>query len=277
MTNKYKIYRLNLTQQRFEGFLKTPVLWSSNTVYNLTQFQIEHQSISFDIEINSKQRLGKYVERFVSFQLSQDLSIEVIAENVQISKDKITLGELDCLLYQNGNPIHLEVIYKFYIYDSDIGDDELACWIGPNRKDSLLEKLDKLKQKQLPLLHSDECLDYLKTIPIDASTIWQQVYFKAQLFIPLDTKNVSFSKINKDCVVGFYIHHKDLGLHKFKEAKFYIPNKKDWLMVPHTNVNWMSYKDFATTCDPYLDREFSPMCWIKSQHGELQKFFLIWW
>ena len=27
----------------------------------------------------------------------------------------------------------------------------------------------------------------------------------------------------------------------------------------------------------YLDRQFSPMCWMKTTTGELKKFFLIWW
>lgn len=265
---------MNLTQQRFEGFLKTPILWSSNSIYNLTQFQIEHQSISFDVEIDSKQRLGKYVERFVSYQLSQDPSIELIAENIQISKDKITLGELDCLLYQNRNPIHLEVIYKFYLFDETIDKDSLQCWIGPNRKDSLIEKLEKLKEKQLPLLYSEECKSYLKSINLYSENILQQVYFKAQLFVPLSMEETHY-KINSDCIVGFYINQTELK--QFKDAKFYIPNKKDWLIVPHANISWLNYDEFVLESESYLQREFSPMCWIKLNTGELKKFFLVWW
>ena len=57
------------TQLRFEGFLKTPTLWESSPVHELTQFEIEQKSIIIDSEIDTKQRLGKYVERFVSHQL----------------------------------------------------------------------------------------------------------------------------------------------------------------------------------------------------------------
>ena len=38
-------------------------------MFELTQFKIEQKSIVFDTKIDAKQRLGKYVERFVSHQL----------------------------------------------------------------------------------------------------------------------------------------------------------------------------------------------------------------
>ena len=79
---------MNTTQQRFEGFLNTPVLWKDSEVYYLTQFKIEQELLSFDQVIDSNQRLGKYVERFVSFQLSQDKSIEIVSENIQTGKIK---------------------------------------------------------------------------------------------------------------------------------------------------------------------------------------------
>ena len=266
---------MNTTQQRFEGFLNTPTLWKSNAVYNLTQFEIEQKSISFNLEIDSNQRLGKYVERFVSYQLSKDNSIKTIAENIQISKNKITLGELDCILLKGEKPIHLEIIYKFYLYDASLGKDYLQHWIGPNRKDSLVEKLDKLQQKQLPLLYSKECLRYLQSIDLNVKDIEQQVYFKAQLFVPFRMNTAIESSINKDCIVGFYIHQEELS--QFKNAKFYIPSKKDWLIIPHTNIDWLHYKDFVRESSTYLQRQFSPLCWIKTNTGELKKIFLVWW
>ena len=266
---------MNTTQQRFEGFLNTPVLWKDSEVCSLTQFKIEQELLSFNQVIDSNQRLGKYVERFVSFQLSRNSTIKIISENIQISKDKITLGELDCILIKNKKPIHLEIVYKFYLYDSSIGNESLHHWIGPNRKDSLREKLDKLQQKQLPLLYSKECLEYLQSIDLNAKDIEQQVYFKAQLFVPFRMNTAIESSINKDCIVGYYFKPHELV--QFKGAKFYIPTKKDWLMIPHTNVDWTAYERYLEESKNYLNRQFSPMCWMKTTTGELKKFFLIWW
>ena len=261
------------TQLRFEGFLNTPTLWEATAVYKLRQLKIEQKSIVFDTKIDAKQRLGKYVERFVSHQLANTVGITLIAENIQISKDKITLGELDCLFFMNENPIHLEVIYKFYLYDST--KQGLDCWIGPNKKDRLVEKLEKLQQKQLPLLYSKECEKYLKSISLHSADISQQVYFKAQLFLPLRMGRSIDTPINTDCISGFYCTPDKLT--EFKDAKFYIPSKKDWLVIPHTNVGWISYEKYLEESKNYLDRQFSPMCWMKTSKGELKKFFLIWW
>ena len=139
----------------------------------------------------------------------------------------------------------------------------------------MVEKLDKLQQKQLPLLYSKECLEYLQSIDLNAKDIEQQVYFKAQLFVPFRMNTAIESSINKDCIVGYYFKPHELV--QFKDAKFYIPTKKDWLMIPHTNVGWMAYEKYLEESKNYLNRQFSPMCWMKTTTGELKKFFLIWW
>ena len=151
-------------QKRYEGFLQTNCLWDNDTVYNLNQFEIQPTFTKIDVEIDDKLRLGKYIERLVSYQLTQEKSIAILCENIQIQKEKVTLGELDCIILKEKKPIHLEIIYKFYLYDPAVGDTEVAHLIGPNRKDSLIDKLKKLKEKQLPLLFTEECADYLKSI-----------------------------------------------------------------------------------------------------------------
>ena len=263
-----------IIQKRFDGFLHTNSLWENNTVYGLKQFDIEQQSIKFNAAINEKLRLGKYVERFVSYQLEQESTIDIIAENIQIQQNKRTIGELDCILLDNKKPIHLEVIYKYYLYDYSSGNSEIEHFVGPNRKDALVEKLKKLKEKQLPLLYSKQCLEYLESIDIKASEIEQYVYFKAQLFIPYNTSLV-LNQLNQDCIVGFYIYEKELDV--FKEAKFFIPYKKDWLQQPHKNVDWLTFGNFKETIANYLLRKFSPLIWLKKPNGEIYKCFVVWW
>ncbi|MEW4925720.1 DUF1853 family protein [Algibacter sp. 2305UL17-15] len=264
-----------MTQKRYEGFLKTPFLWKNDAVSNLWQFEIDAKSDKIDIDLDEKLRLGKYVERLVSFELGQQNDISVLAENIQIQDDKLTLGELDCLLLRNGKPIHLEIIYKFYLYDASVGSNEIDHFIGPNRKDSLIEKLTKLKDKQLPLLFSDACKPYLDALNLNSEAILQQVYFKAQLFVPFSNQDLQLKTLNNDCVVGFYINLNELDA--FAACKFYIPNKKDWLVTPHTNVNWLNFETFKTVAKDYIAQKFSALCWVKDKTGELKKVFLVWW
>ncbi|SFC85744.1 DUF1853 family protein [Algibacter pectinivorans] len=264
-----------MLQKRYEGFLKTPCLWKEDDVYGLQQFKIDYISEQIDVEIDDNLRLGKYVERFVSFEIEQQPDISVLAENIQIQDGKTTLGEIDCLLKRNGKPIHLEVIYKFYLYDKSVGDTEIEHFIGPNRKDSLIEKLTKLREKQLPLLYTDACKPYLDKFDLKAKDITQEVYFKAQLFVPFAKQDTALKTLNPNCVVGFYINQNDLE--RFEDCKFFIPNKKDWLLEPHTYVNWLSFDTFKINTKNYFDEQFSTLCWVKFKTGELKKLFLVWW
>ncbi len=262
-------------QQQYTGFLQTHRLWKNDVVYSLQQFEIAQKEVAFNLAINTKLRLGKYIERFVSFQLQQEKAIQLLAENIQIQRGKITLGELDCLLLKNDKPIHLEVIYKFYVYDTSVGSSEIEHCIGPNRKDSLVQKITKLKDKQLPLLYSSECESYLEELGLESSEIEQQVYFKAQLFVPFTQQDVQLKVLNSNCIVGFYINQKELQL--FTECKFYIPTKKNWLIKPHTQVDWQHYSSFEKEVSEILNKETSPLCWMKHPNGEISKFFMVWW
>ena len=210
----------------------------------------------------------------VSFELASHKNIRILAENVQIQNGKTTLGELDCLLKKDKQVIHLEIVYKFYLYDDHIGDSEIDHFIGPNRKDALTEKLSKLKNKQLPLLHTAPCRDYLKTLGLRIDDIIQKVYFKAQLFLPYQ-KEIKLTQLNPDCIYGFYFHRNQLE--QFKSCKFFIPNKKDWLVIPYPNVDWLNFNDFEEKVNAFFDDEYSPMVWIKSKNGEIRKAFVVWW
>lgn len=262
-------------QQQYTGFLQTPCLWEKDAVFGLQQFEIAQNDVAFNLAINTKLRLGKYIERFVSFQLQQEKAIQILAENIQIQREKITLGELDCLLLKDEKTIHLEVIYKFYVYDTTVGESEIDHCIGPNRKDSLVQKITKLKDKQLPLLYATECESYLEELNLDSSEIEQQVYFKAQLFVPYTQQNIQLKTLNSDCIVGFYIHQKELTA--FTECKFYIPTKKDWLITPHSQVAWQNYLSFEKEVSEILNKKTSPLCWMKHPNGEISKFFMVWW
>jgi hypothetical protein len=267
--------KTKIIQKRYEGFLKTNSLWKNDAVYQIQQFKIDPSFVKINVAIDEKLRLGKYIERFVSYQLEKEKNISILCENIQIQKEKITLGELDCIILKEQKPIHLEIIYKFYLYDASVGKTEIDHFIGPNRKDSLVEKLNKLKDKQLPLLYSNECSNYLKTINLKASKIEQQVYFKAQLFVPFSNNDVHLSVLNNNCICGFYINKKELE--NFADCKFFIPNKKDWIVIPHKNVNWLNFKEFKIQAKDFYETKRSPLCWVKKQNGELVKIFLIWW
>ncbi|OUR91869.1 hypothetical protein A9Q87_08685 [Flavobacteriales bacterium 34_180_T64] len=261
---------------QYSGFLDTPLLWQADSILGLNQFQIpEQNTTAFNDTINSKLRLGKRVERFVSHLLISNASIDIIAENLQIQRGKLTLGELDSLINYKGKPIHLEIVYKFYLYDESVGATELEHWIGPNRKDSLINKLTKLKEKQLPNLYRLETKELLKQFNLKSEAIEQFVYFKAQLFVPIQLIHNSFKLINNECIKGIYVKISELD--QLSKCKFHIPTKINWLVEIHTQIDWLSFEQFIPKIEIITSQHTAPLCWIKYPNGEVIKCFVVWW
>lgn len=265
---------LNNIQAQYNGYVQTSLLWK-NSVLGLKQLRFPTKVITiFNETIPDNLRLGKRVERFVSHELKQHNEIEILIENIQIQNKKITIGELDCIIKLDKTPIHLEIVYKFYLYDEQVGTKELDHWIGPNRNDSLISKLTKLKEKQLPLLYNPFTKPILDTLDLKVNDIQQFVCFKAQLFVPYQ-KEVEFTLLNKECVNGFYIPISEIV--QFKDCKFYIPLKINWLVEIQTQVNWLTYPLFSEKIHQIIDQKKAPLCWIKFPNGTLEKFFVAWW
>jgi hypothetical protein len=262
---------------RFLGYQNTHLLWNGCIREDVPKsFKLPklNQSISPSTPFK-RVRLGKLTESFFFSELELVNSINVLAKNIQIRKDKITIGELDCIIAHHSIIKHIELVYKFYLYDELDPTNELVNWIGPNRKDSLMEKLDKLANKQFPLIEREETKQALAELAIPQSdTLEQYTYFKAQLFIPYN-QTVSFDKINKDCVEGFYLNLSDLN--EFSHNTFFIPDKLDWLSQPQADINYQGFPPFLVELNHWLSNEKSPMCWMRSNDGTLSKLFVVWW
>ena len=130
-------------QEQFIGVINTPNLWLSNLL-GIEQLLLEHENdISFSTQKEIPFRLGKRVEVFISEYLKSQRDISIIAENSQIFNGKLNIGEIDFIINHLNKIIHLELSYKFYILNPKLNENQIDCWIGPNNKDSLRQKLDK--------------------------------------------------------------------------------------------------------------------------------------
>ncbi len=262
-------------QRRYLGLMATPLLWDTDTLMGLTQFELPEASPFQPIApIPDHIRLGKYVEVLLSNHLHHCPTVAVLGENIQIIYNKHTIGELDGLLHYKDTTIHLEIAYKFYLLDPTEGSTPLAQWIGPNRRDSLVQKLTKLKERQFPLLYNSYTKTYLDSLEIDPNTCVQRVHFKAQLFV-LYGYTLTVTDINPNAVVGYYIHFHELAI--FSKDKFYIPNKIDWLQQAHTQVPWINFTAFKAALALYFEKQSAPLVWVKKPSGDLQKVFVVWW
>ena len=262
-------------QVLYQAYCNTHLLWKNADIKSLKQFNLSQVNTTTFIRTLDKQlRLGQLAEQFAFNQMATCSAITILAENIQIQNYKQTVGELDALLLLNHLPIHLEIVYKFYLYDATLGPSEIECWIGPNRKDRLIDKLNKLTQKQFPLLFTNACQHTLKQLNLGHHNFEQQVLFKAQLFVPY-AHQIHCELLNKDCITGFYINTEQLE--QFKTHKFYIPIKLDWFIAPHKAVRWVNIAQFKITSQVFIAQKRSPLIWIKSNTGKMSKAFLVWW
>jgi hypothetical protein len=203
----------------------------------------------------------------------------MIAHNLPIYEDKITKGEIDFLVddLTSNLVMHIELVYKFYLLDSPDDSMKNDQWIGPNRKDSLVLKVDKTNRHQLPLLKSSLCKKPLEILGLNQENVEQRVWFKAQLFTPYLHEFKWKSDLNKKCNEGFWCRMEDFKKFASDEDSFCIPEKKNWMVNPELNENWYSKDSTLNEIKKYLDVQRSPMCWMKNKEGQTKKFFIVWW
>lgn len=270
-------------KDQYMGFLDSTLLWGNTSLFGLLQFHLPNSkgiiSENLPILISENEVLGKRVEHFFEYYINRSSMYRLIAKNIQIFKDKITIGELDFLIedIQQERILHIELVYKFYVYDPQKSDHTLERWIGPNRKDGLLEKITKLKTKQLPLLHRPETLLVLNKMGIHTDHIVQQVCFFGNLFVPVSHKDKSLPGINNNCIVGFWMAIRDFTSEKYGGDLYYIPQKKDWITNPEQHTDWYTFDTILEPLNIELSQKKSPLLWIKSNEGFFSKCFIVWW
>lgn len=274
----------NRVAKQFEGFLNTPALWR-NYFQEIQQFQLPQikdpleKPIAEDLpSLSTNFVMGKRVERFFEWIIRQNQGYKLLAENMQISRNKITLGELDFLLKDliNQQVYHVEMVYKFYVYDPSF-TAENQRWIGPNRKDTLLQKTKKLKEKQFPLLFKPETKELLSSLNLNAEEVLQQSCFKANLFVPGELQNKQFSEINSDCIAGIWLHFNEFKTSSCKNFEYYAPKKQDWPISPEHGETWFSHSEIINQIDILFENKKASLIWVKKPGNNYERLFVVWW
>lgn len=216
--------------------------------------------------------------------LNRSENYKLLIANLQINtstslsnrNEKETLGELDYIVrnLKTNEVIHIELAGKFYLYDVDAGASDEEKWIGPNRKDRLYNKLEKVKLKQFPLLHKDETIEKLKALEIEIPTT-QQLCLKAFLFLPKKIKRNNFPSNYADCIVGQWIKQGDFEEEE-ENALYAIPTKKEWLLPLNSIENWCKFSEVKKEIEIQIQNKKSPLIYKKTPH-KMERFFIVWW
>ena len=234
-------------------------------------------AIPTDLEICDNTLLGKRAEAFFLKVISVQNRYEIVASQIQLIEKGITLGELDFILKDliTNQYFHVELSYKLYLLDSNATSD-LENWVGPNKRDSLSKKWNKLSNKQFPNIYTPAGIEILKSLDLHPDEIHQSVYMPLQLFLPFG-KSIEIDAKLRLCVVGEWMSFNEFQIKDWYGYEFFIPEKQDWFVNPEKCKNWFTRAEIITLVKDYIEVGNSPMVWIKLPDNTKQKIFVTFW
>lgn len=265
--------------QQIKGFLNTPPLWEGELL-GIQQFNLPNIDLTGFVPqpIPQNIRLGHQVEHLYYQVLNHHKGYKVLLFNQPIKDASRTIGEIDFIVQdtETKKNIHIELTYKFYIIDLAI-PEKINQLIGPNKRDSFAQKIEKIKYQQFTLLQSQEAIKTLENLHIDTNSLSSRTCFKAQLFYPYTSKKVQITPFNKNCIYGYWIGFHDFDATDFHHYLYYLPSKKEWIIRPHENVSWRTHQEISPEIKKRHTQLNSPMVWMKRSNQQFEKFFIIFW
>lgn len=232
-----------------------------------------------DLHIKSKM-LGKRMEEFFMINIEADEQYKIIEAGLQIIDKGITIGELDFIIQNKltHQIEHIELAYKFYLYNPLLNEHLINSWVGPNKNDYLHLKLRKLFEKQFPLLYHSKTKELLLEKGVEVEKVEQKLCFLGKLYIPYQYREIENLKgVNKACLDGFWIDKEAFNTHNdFKELTFFIPEKLNWHTPINEQVVWIDFNQLNFLLKQYHQAKKSPMVWVKND-DKMFKLFITWW
>lgn len=253
----YKDSRL-LTNQWFKKQLKI-----SETF--LTQHDKNPREIQAFLSQMPAFKLGIYFEQLIHFWLNIHPDYEVIHNNLILSADKLTLGEMDFVIKDaTGRVIHLEVAVKFFL---QINNQQQSHWLGPNLKDRLDLKVNKLLSQQIELSNKALAKTELQKLDIAIDEHW--VLLKGRLF-------KHDKHLTADCA---WLSLEDFSRYQNNDSRWVILDKSYWLSEI-ANINECFLPTEILSKDELLNSlnrllEKKPVCVAKIDHNKESKRLFI--
>lgn len=265
--------------KQYEGFLKIPQLFSTNESLGVKSFETDEpveSRLNDDIktELLKQKYLGKRAELYVLQYLKSSHQYSHITHSLQIQNVSTTIGEVDFICFDKVQQkwIHIELVSKLYVFTGEDDYDDLTQWIGPNLKDRLDFKIDKLKSHQLPLGKHQEVFRLIETREIESYCC-----YKAKLFLGTSEEKFNSEVLNKECIYGSYLNFEDFKNLKYSGGFFYVPDKADWFCDAKQHDTWYSFDKAETVLKPSIKDKRARLVWRKTPSGEFLEHFVVWW
>ncbi len=231
------------------------VRWASDTFHQ--QPLIEH------LQPLGSKRLGIYFEALWRYVLQQHESFDLIAHNLPVRANGVTLGEFDFIYFchHRKKHYHLETAVKFYlgIPDNSGKTGSWSQWVGPGKKDRLNLKLDKLLYKQSQLSRTDAGAAEIANLGIQM--ISPEICLKGYFFYPFAELSQPPNNANDQHLKGYWLSIKDF--HSLLDSRFWlVVDKASWLApisVDNHKKVLSSGELYEQLCEYFASNQFPKM------------------
>ncbi len=172
-----------------------------------------NSTLLFELEKARNLRLGIYCENLMYVFLNLHPKIEVLERNWQIIREGVTIGELDFIFKMGERIIGFEMAFKCYAHF----ESGIEGWMGPKKKDSLVAKLNKVKNHQLPLFDCQEVKEKYGEVE-------SFLFLKGHLFSNLSPKNTGLKEAE-----FHFLSYSEIECIRENQVKYYLFPKSAWV------------------------------------------------
>jgi len=184
-------------------------------------------------------RLGHYFERLYECLMQDLLGWDILLKNQPVRSNGITLGELDFVVRNPADNVveHHEIAVKFYLGHQDVAQDT-PLWYGPNARDRLDIKTQRLTDHQSQLTERPETRTLLASLGID-TPLRPRIFMPGYLFYPLGMPLLPPDSIPAGHLRGDWLYIDDVD-DTSTTGKVSNSDRKRWipLIKPHWLGPW---------------------------------------
>ena len=204
----------------------------------LKEEQYQSEKIDAQFENYDIKKLGWYAEKLMEYFFSNFDDFRLIANNIQLFENKITKGEIDFLVRDRltSEVIQIELATKFYI-------SHKGQFIGPNAKDNLEKKYNRLVHHQLLKETPEDILRITGNQKISAAKFLVKgiIFYPYDSFIVEDFKYPTY--LNRNHQKGWHLCFSEFLLYDFSTLH-YIP-KSEWFGLNNLiRIDKNEFQDF---------------------------------
>lgn len=254
----------------FRSLLETPSILKSSPISGVDLFEKIPSTVPTS-KLPAKQRLGKFLEAMLYQCFEANSDFKVLLWGEQLIENGQTLGELDFLLedQSDGSLVHLEMAYKIYLQLDAV--EGRYPFYGPKLKDSLEQKLQKLADRQFPLINHP----HFQALIADRE-LRQELWIPGQIYLPAEFNSKLHKLANPESVAGAYMSLADFSASSEQDS-YFMPPKIEWFLPPQPARDYLPKEQALPQLKASCAHQHSPLLWVKKTDGSLKKLFITHW